>query len=820
MSTSVLSAAHRQMLSVESAITDEVIAARGYITITDKAEARQRGFSEAQARVPALLLPLWTVDGELGSPQLRPDVPRLNNGKPVKYETPWRSRVRLDLNPLARPWLRDMSQPLFITEGIKKGDSAVSRGLCCIALSGVYNWRGSDDGDAVAELPDWEAVPLKSTDEKPRVVYVAFDSDWMQKREVRMALRRFTRFLERRGADVRVIYLPSKPGGAKQGIDDFFAAGHTVDELLTHARKGLRGLDDERKPSQASRLVSLASAVTFFRTPDGKAFVSLPVGSHVENVAMKSGAFRDWLVREYRRAEGTSPSSQAVQDALYDLSGKARFDGEEHEVHTRIAAHGDGIYLDLCDADWRVVKITREGWSVMGANKLPVKFRRARGMLALPEPARGGSLADLRQFINVRPEDWPLAVGWLVAAFRPGRPFPVLVLHGEQGSAKSTTARVLRSLIDPNKASLRSAPHDERDLMIAATNGWIICLNNLSNIKPWLSDALCCLSTGGGFATRELHSDDEEALFDAMRPVMMNGIEELVTRGDLLERSIIVHLPAITDDTRREEEELERAFEAARPYILGALLDAVSTALRNVDAVQLVKRPRMADFARWCVAAEPALDCEPGAFMRAYASNRSNAHELALEASPVAVALIAFVQREESWTGTAAELLEELIKRVGDERLREGWPKSPKHFGGVLKRLAPNLRALGVDVRSGRDVAREGGTGRRLIRLERIGKESSRLSHPSQVTHSSDGICDKESDNGAGGVQSLSQETVASDVPCDNGDKCGEEQHVHSSTELGDEVAELAARLEFMEGLSRPEAERRAWERFKAPQTR
>ncbi len=782
MSTPTLSPSHSRMLNVESGITDEVIAARGYTTLTNRAEARQLGFSEAQARTPALLIPIWTVDGEIKTYQLRPDVPRLSKGKAVKYETPWRSQMRLDINPLARPWLRDMSRPLFITEGIKKADAAVSRGLCCMGLLGVSNWRGSDDGGAVAELPDWEAIPLKSADDKPRVVYVCFDSDVMQKREVRMALKRLVRFLERRGADVRIIYLPAKPGGGKQGLDDFFAAGHTVDELISFAQTQLRGSDDgEERPSQASRLVELTRDVEFFCTPDKKAFAAVPVEGHVENIPVKSGMFRDWLVREFRRAEGSSPGSQAVQDALNDLSGRARFDGQEHQIHIRVAAHDGAIYLDLADKDWRVARITREGWSVIEGKGLPVKFRRARGMSALPEPARGGSLADLRQFINVRPEDWILVVGWLVAAFRPGSPFPLLVLHGEQGSAKSTTARILRSLIDPNLAPLRSAPHEERDLMIAATNGWVICLNNLSTVKTWLSDALCCLSTGGGFATRELHSDDEEALFSAMRPVMLNGIEELVTRGDLLERSIVVHLPAITEESRREEEEMGRAFEAAKPYILGALLDAVSTALRNAESVRLDRRPRMADFARWCVAAEPALGCEAGAFMRAYASNRLEANELALEASPVAAALISFIEAAGSWTGTATELLEELSRRAGAERLPEGWPKSPKALGGVLRRLAPNLRARGVGVRSGQDAKREGGTGRRLIQLELSRQDSSHLSQSSSVAPGAEISRDDGGDEPAGETFTSSHAEAAENAGCDNRDDCCESELTSST---------------------------------------
>src|ERR1700759_1668790 len=148
------------MVKVESGISEEFILARGYATVTDKKELRELGFGEAQAQVPALLIPIWTVDGEVGTYQLRPDVPRLRKNKAVKYETPFRSLLRLDINPLARHLLRNMTCPLFITEGIKKGDAAASRGLCCLALSGVITWRGSDDGGAVAELPDWEAVPL------------------------------------------------------------------------------------------------------------------------------------------------------------------------------------------------------------------------------------------------------------------------------------------------------------------------------------------------------------------------------------------------------------------------------------------------------------------------------------------------------------------------------------------------------------------------------------------------------------------------------------------------------------------------------------
>ena len=229
-------------------------------------------------------------------------------------------------------------------------------------------------------------------------------------------------------------------------------------------------------------------------------------------------------------------------------------------------------------------------------------------MLPLPEPVSGGSIDELRGFLNIA-EDAPfiLIVAWMIGALRPDRSTPHLSLAGEHGSAKTTASRMLRLTIDPNIAPLRCEPRDERDLMIAANNSRILGYDNLSYLPPWLSDALCRLSTGGGFGTRTLYENDEETIFDALRPVVMNGIEEIGTRSDLLDRTIRVVLPAISEDRRRTETELWRAFRQAQPRILGALLDAVSCALRNIESVKLTSIPRMADFAEWVVAAEPAL---------------------------------------------------------------------------------------------------------------------------------------------------------------------------------------------------------------------
>jgi hypothetical protein len=202
-------------------------------------------------------------------------------------------------------------------------------------------------------------------------------------------------------------------------------------------------------------------------------------------------------------------------------------------------------YLDLANEVRQIVEITPAGWNII--TDTPVKFRRPKGMRPLPTPVPGGNLDELRPFLNVAgEEDWMMMIAWLLASFRGHGPFPLAALHGEQGSAKTTTARVLRAVVDPNMAPVRCEPRDGRDLMISATNGWVIALDNLSRVSESLSDALCRLSTGGGFSTRVLYTDAEEIILNAQRPVVLTGIEDLATRGDLLDRSLVIYMPRIS----------------------------------------------------------------------------------------------------------------------------------------------------------------------------------------------------------------------------------------------------------------------------------
>src|SRR5207248_1359644 len=255
------------------------------------------------------------------------------------------------------------------------------------------------------------------------------------------------------------------------------------------------------------------------------------------------------------------------------------------------------------------------------------RFRRPAGMLPLPVPEPGGSIEALGSLLNLsNRSDFVLVVVWLLATLRPRGPFPLLAVSGEQGSAKTVLSKILKALIDPNVAPVRALPREERELMIAANNGYLLAFDNLSGLPPWLSDALCRLASGGSFAVRQLYTNDEEMLFEAARPILLNGIEEVVSRPDLGDRAIFLTLAPIGEALRRPESELWREFEIARPRMLGALPDAVVHGLHTLGRVRLDRLPRMADFALWAAACETAL-WPAGTFTRAYAANRRAAIE-------------------------------------------------------------------------------------------------------------------------------------------------------------------------------------------------
>ena len=467
-----------------------------------------------------------------------------------------------------------------------------------------------------------------------------------------------------------------------------------------------KALEKPKQAKQADILLELAQEATLFHTPANEPFADIHINGHRETRQMRSKVFKRWLARRFFETQKGAPNSEALQSALNVIEAKAHFDGHECPVHLRVAGLDGKLYLDLGDETWRAIEIDATGWRIIDSP--PVRFRRAAGMLPLPEPESGGSIETLRNFLNVSSDDdFVLVVAWLLATLRNRGPYPALVLSGEQGSAKSTFSAILRATIDPNTAPLRALPREDRDLYIAANNGYLLCFDNVSGLPTWISDTLCRLSTGGGFGVRQLYSDSDETLFDATRPVILNGIEDIVARPDLADRAIFLTLTPIPEDQRRPEADLWAAFEQKRPLILGALLDAMVVGLNRLPNTRLSKLPRMADFAVLATACETAF-WDTGTFMNAYECNLAEAVASVIEADPVAMAVRTLMTERTVWTGNALTLLGALSDVAG-ERIAKAktWPNGPRALAGRLRRAATFLRKTGIEVTFDRGADRE-----------------------------------------------------------------------------------------------------------------
>lgn len=351
--------------------------------------------------------------------------------------------------------------------------------------------------------------------------------------------------------------------------------------------------DESGKQSQATSVVRMieAAGVELFHDPSGDGYARWPVGDHYEVARLTSKSFSQFVLLRHYLEVGGVLSGKAKSDAIATLAALAA-DGPEYPVHLRVAEHDGRCYIDLADGDRNIVEVDASGWRLI--RDAPVMFRRTDGIQPLPIPERGGSVGDLREFLEpIDDASFALVVAWLLCALHPGMAYPVLQISAEAGSGKTTKARMLRSLVDPRvKREQSGRSKSLQDLMVQARSEHVVALDNLSELPEWLSDGLCCLATGAAYSARRLYTDDEEHVVVAQRPVMLTAIEEVAVRGDLLDRVLAVALPPLVE--RKSENALWADFNAVRPRIFGALLDAMSHALRRLPDLQVDNLPRLA----------------------------------------------------------------------------------------------------------------------------------------------------------------------------------------------------------------------------------
>ncbi len=453
-----------------------------------------------------------------------------------------------------------------------------------------------------------------------------------------------------------------------------------------------------KKDSKSKWAIDLMKQHELFHDKNKMGYTTIKSQGKNITYPTQSEIFRDWIQQQYFLNFGEYLSKYILTEAIENIDSKAKFSEKEHLIYHRVAEHQKCIWIDLGNQNHQYIRISKDSWEVV--TECPIKFIRDTNMQELPNPINGsGDLSLLWRNINIPDESQILVLAWMLECFRPSTAFPVLFLTGTQGSAKSTTQERIKQIIDPSGISLRVAPQTAKDLMIAAANNYLLSFNNMSYLNSHQQDGLCCVSTGGGYATREFYTTCDERAMDIKRPVIMNGITDIITAPDLLERSIIIHLPKIPSTEKIAESELNDQFEKDRPFIFTALLDLWVKVLNQLPFVVIKKLPRMGDFAKLGTAIAMALEKPENYFLEIFECNQDESQSANLENSPVIGVLIDFFEMCLSWEGTYQMLLCDLTR--ANTRGYVGWPKSPKGLACALARNDAYLAKLGIKVEKG-----------------------------------------------------------------------------------------------------------------------
>ncbi len=481
-------------------------------------------------------------------------------------------------------------------------------------------------------------------------------------------------------------------------------AASTADD---HA--AVRGTGGGKKPNTTTRLVATALNEVKLLWDGEQAYATVQIDNHRECWLLKSAGFRTWLKRREFVNHGSIPNGSAMADAIDTLEGIAMVEGERATPAVRVTGTGEATYIDLGDDDWNCVEVTKHGWRVVPHPENGPYLWRPSNLAPMPIPERGGSLDQLRNFLNLRADDdFRLVVAFILMTLRPRGPFPVLVFLGGQGSGKSYNSKVVKALTDPSRVADEAAsvtnlgklPRDEDSLSVVAYHSRLVAIDNVSWLPEWMSDEFCRISSGELSEKRKLYTDFDSISISICRPVVLNGIVNFVTRGDLADRSIVIHVPTLTHRTR--EDSFWRRFESDWPNLFGAVLDALVTTMRHYDEVVVEDAPRMADFAQLGKAAEVGLGWPEGSFLAAYLANIRGMVTDVLDNDVIAERLRRLLD-EPIYDGrlvmSPGDLLDALTQRATNATTnRKDWPQSGKALSNRLERLKPLLLQDGIIV--------------------------------------------------------------------------------------------------------------------------
>jgi len=415
-----------------------------------------------------------------------------------------------------------------------------------------------------------------------------------------------------------------------------------------------------------------------------------------------SSDFKNWVRLEAYRKIGKAFCKDTIENAAGILEAKAKEKNQRAELYIRAAKDKEGNYwYDLSKE--AAVKINKDSWIIV--QNPPKIFKKFKTQAAQVTPIGGKKLSELIGFFNLSSEDDKILMQiYLVTSYIFGFPHPILILFGQHGSGKSTACKYLKSLTDPSVVGIMGPIRNSNDFIQAVSHNWTVYFDNLSRMNADLSDALCRVSTGEGFLKRKLYSNDEDFVYDFQHIVGLNGINNLASKSDLLDRSLLIELTRISEKERSTDEKVKKAFNLIKPYIIGACFDAVAKAINILPNVKIEYVPRMADFAYWGYAVAEALGIGGVKFLQAYENNILRQNREAIKANPVAKAILIFMAKqvndkvEETPDCLFDELIKNAYKAETDYTKDQSWPTNVNWFGRRLNEAIPNLEKAGIRI--------------------------------------------------------------------------------------------------------------------------
>ncbi len=459
------------------------------------------------------------------------------------------------------------------------------------------------------------------------------------------------------------------------------------------------GLNGKKSPAEQLLEIVESSSTSFFHSDIKELYAAIPVDSHVEILPIDSPDFELWLNGLFYRNTAKPISKDGVKQVLAVLSAKALYDNQTPlKLSTRIAEHDETFWYDLTNAQWQAIKITKDGWEVV--YNPPILFNRYRHQTPQSIPKKGGNINKILDYVNIK-ENKTLFLCWLVSCFIPNIPHAANIISGEKGAAKSTATGLLKNLIDPSALDTLTLQNDQRTLAVNLQHHWLLPFDNVSFINEEVSDTLCRAITGGGIQQRKLHTNSEDTIFTFQRCVIINGIHNVATRADLLDRSILIELLRITDGERKELSEIIANFEADKPDILGGIFDTLVKAIALFPTIKLQNLPRMADFARWGYAIGEALNEGSGqVFLDEYTGNRQIQNEEAIANDPVATLIVEFMKNRQEWAGLYSvlyRLLADIAEDNGINAKHKSFPANAVALSKRIKAIKSNLENVGIN---------------------------------------------------------------------------------------------------------------------------